>query len=52
LERTVPYFAGRLQRAGRKKQGDSDSVPMGDFPFIERRRAFTEAGTWTDRPAV
>jgi hypothetical protein len=27
-------------------------VPAGDFPFVERRRAFTEAGTWTDRPAV
>jgi UDP-glucuronate decarboxylase len=52
LERTVPYFAERLQRAGRKKTRHSDSVPTGDFPFIERRRAFTEAGTWTDRPAV
>jgi UDP-glucuronate decarboxylase len=52
LERTVPYFADRLQRTGRKKQRHSDSAPAGDFPFIERRRAFTEAGTWTDRPAV
>jgi UDP-glucuronate decarboxylase len=52
LERTVPYFAERMQRSGRKKVRRGDSAPQDDFPFIERRRAFTEAGTWTDRPAI
>ena len=44
--------AETLQRTGRKRTWHSDAEPAGDFPFIERRRAFTEAGTWTDRLAV
>jgi UDP-glucuronate decarboxylase len=47
LERTVPYFAGRLQgRSGRH----SGPVPAGDFPFIERRRGYAEACGWAERP--
>jgi UDP-glucuronate decarboxylase len=52
LERTVPYFAQRLQRTQSKKTRQSGPVPAGAFPFIERRRAYTEAANWTDRPAV
>jgi UDP-glucuronate decarboxylase len=50
LERTVPYFADRLKRKGPTKKGAAAAAD--DFPFVERRRAYTEAGTWTDRPAI
>jgi UDP-glucuronate decarboxylase len=50
LERTVPYFADRLKRKRPTKKGAAATED--DFPFVERRRAYTEAGTWTDRPAI
>jgi hypothetical protein len=51
LERTVPYFADRLQRRVARNARRSDPEP-GEFPFVERRRAYTEAAIWTERPAV
>jgi UDP-glucuronate decarboxylase len=50
LERTVPYFAERLKRstAPFTKQ-NGRLAPAGDIPFVERRRAYTEAANWTDR---
>jgi UDP-glucuronate decarboxylase len=50
LERTIPYFAGRLRRSTvpQAKQ-NGRLVPAGDLPFVERRRAYREAATWTDR---
>jgi UDP-glucuronate decarboxylase len=47
LERTVPYFAARLKRS----QGGPrlEPIPAEPLPFVERRRAYTEAETWTDR---
>jgi UDP-glucuronate decarboxylase len=50
LERTVPYFAERLKRSSRplaKQHGRL--VTSGDIPFVERRRAYSEAANWTDR---
>jgi UDP-glucuronate decarboxylase len=50
LERTVPYFAERLKRSSRplaKRHGRL--VTSGDIPFVERRRAYSEAANWTDR---
>jgi UDP-glucuronate decarboxylase len=46
LERTVRYFTERLHRTrhGRRSQ----PVGAGDLPFVERRRAYGEAGSWTD----
>ena len=52
LERTVPYFADRLQRPAKRGVSNGGPVPADELPFVERRRAYTEAGTWTDRPAV
>ncbi|MFL5534676.1 MAG: UDP-glucuronic acid decarboxylase family protein [Gemmatimonadales bacterium] len=50
LERTVPYFAQRLKRsAPQVSKSNGRLVPAGDIPFVERRRAFTEAANWTDR---
>jgi len=50
LERTVPYFAQRLKRsAARVSKPNGRPVPAGDIPFVERRRAYTEAANWTDR---
>jgi len=50
LERTVPYFAERLKRSsGHHAKHNGRPVPAGDIPFIERRRAYTEASNWTDR---
>jgi UDP-glucuronate decarboxylase len=50
LERTVPYFAQRLKRsASHVSKPNGRLVPAGDIPFVERRRAYTEAANWTDR---
>ena len=50
LERTVPYFANRLNRSsGHAAKHNGRLVPAGDTPFVERRRAYTEASNWTDR---
>jgi UDP-glucuronate decarboxylase len=50
LERTVPYFAERLKRSGPSHaKHNGRLVPAGDIPFVERRRAYTEAANWTDR---
>jgi UDP-glucuronate decarboxylase len=50
LERTIPYFARRLKRASKHHaKHNGRLVPAGDVPFIERRRAYREAATWTDR---
>jgi len=50
LERTVPYFAQRLKRsAPHVSKPNGRLVPAGDIPFVERRRAYTEAANWTDR---
>jgi UDP-glucuronate decarboxylase len=38
LQRTIPYFEGRLRR------GSAHAIP-----FVERRRTFAEADHWTDR---
>src|SRR3712207_1624930 len=38
LRRTIPFFRDRLQR------GRTEPIP-----FVERRRAYTEADHWTDR---
>ena len=44
LARTIPYFAERLRRPRGKRRPTDDLVP-----FVERRRAYTEVGDWTDR---
>jgi UDP-glucuronate decarboxylase len=50
LERTVPYFAERLKRAAvHHTKHNGRLVPAGEIPFVERRRAYTEAANWTDR---
>jgi UDP-glucuronate decarboxylase len=50
LERTVPYFASRLKRsASQASKQNGRLVPAGDIPFVERRRAYSEAANWTDR---
>jgi UDP-glucuronate decarboxylase len=50
LERTVPYFAERLKRsAPHLSRHNGRLVATGDIPFVERRRAYTEAANWTDR---
>jgi UDP-glucuronate decarboxylase len=50
LERTVPYFARRLKRSARAPaRHNGRLVPAGDIPFVERRRAYSEAANWTDR---
>jgi len=50
LERTIPYFAARLKRnPGHHPKRNGRLVPAGDIPFVERRRAYSEAANWTDR---
>jgi UDP-glucuronate decarboxylase len=50
LERTVPYFANRLKRLARTAaKPNGRSAEEDAIPFIERRRAFAEAGNWIDR---
>lgn len=50
LERTIPYFTERLKRSpGHHSKQHGRLVPSGDIPFVERRRAYTEAANWTDR---
>jgi UDP-glucuronate decarboxylase len=50
LKRTVPYFAERLKRSSpHHTKHNGRLVPIGDIPFVERRRAYTEAANWTDR---
>jgi UDP-glucuronate decarboxylase len=50
LQRTIPYFAGRLKRnTGQHFKRNGRLVPAGDIPFVERRRAYSEAANWTDR---
>jgi UDP-glucose 4-epimerase len=50
LERTIPYFAERLKRlAPKQAKRNGRPVPAGDFPLVERRRSYTEAGNWTER---
>jgi UDP-glucuronate decarboxylase len=50
LERTVPYFAQRLKRSPPPvSKANGRLAPAGDIPFVERRRAYTEAANWTDR---
>jgi hypothetical protein len=46
----VPYFAERLKRSsGGHATHNGRLVPTGDIPFVERRRAYSEASNWTDR---
>jgi UDP-glucuronate decarboxylase len=50
LQRTIPYFAERQKRLPLKParpHGRGD--PADGVPFVERRRAFAEAGDWTDQ---
>jgi UDP-glucuronate decarboxylase len=50
LERTIPYFAHRLKRtSGHSAKHNGRLAPAGDIPFVERRRAYSEAANWTDR---
>jgi UDP-glucuronate decarboxylase len=50
LQRTIPYFAGRLKRnTGQHFKRNGRLMPAGDIPFVERRRAYSEAANWTDR---
>jgi UDP-glucuronate decarboxylase len=44
LDRTIPSFAERLRGPRGKRRPADDLVP-----FVERRRAYTEVGDWTDR---
>jgi UDP-glucuronate decarboxylase len=44
LEQTISYFADRLRRPRGKRRPVEGLVP-----FVERRRAYTEVGDWTDR---
>ena len=46
LERTIPYFSRRIRRNRHSRR--SQPVAAGDLPFVERRRAYGEAGNWTD----
>jgi UDP-glucuronate decarboxylase len=46
LERTIPYFSRRIRRNRHSRR--SQPVAVGDLPFVERRRAYGEAGNWTD----
>jgi UDP-glucuronate decarboxylase len=49
LERTVPYFAERLKRSStRQAKHNGRLVTAGDIPFVERRRAYTEARNWME----
>jgi UDP-glucuronate decarboxylase len=53
LERTVPYFARRLKRSSpNHARHNGRLVPAVDIPFVERRRAYSEAETWIDRRRV
>jgi UDP-glucuronate decarboxylase len=47
LARTIPYFAERFRRprSSKRRQGGPEDL----VPFVERRRAYTEVGNWTDR---
>jgi UDP-glucuronate decarboxylase len=50
LERTVPYFAQRLKRSSpAHARHNGRLVSAGDIPFVERRRAYSEAKNWIDR---
>ena len=50
LERTIPYFVQRLKRSSAAHAHHNGRlVPAGDIPFVERRRAYTEAKNWIDR---
>jgi UDP-glucuronate decarboxylase len=50
LQRTIPYFAGRLKRnTGQHFKRNGRLMPATDIPFVERRRAYSEAANWTDR---
>jgi UDP-glucuronate decarboxylase len=50
LERTIPYFAQRLQRSPpAHARHNGRPVPAGDIPLVERRRAYSEAKNWIDR---
>ena len=46
LERTIRYFSRRIRRSRHSRR--SQPVAAGDLPFEERRRAYNEAGHWTD----
>jgi UDP-glucuronate decarboxylase len=48
LERTIAYFKERLKRAPRRARHKAQPVAAG-IPFVERRRAYSEAGTWADQ---
>ena len=50
LERTVRYFAGRLHRSRHSRR--SQPVVLAELPFAERRRAYREAGNWTDHDGL
>jgi UDP-glucuronate decarboxylase len=49
LERTVPYFAERLKRLTLRAKHNSRHAAEDEVPFVERRRAYAEAGNWIDR---
>jgi UDP-glucuronate decarboxylase len=50
LERTIPYFAERLKRmSGSQAKHNGRPHHTEEIPFVERRRAYAEAGNWTDR---
>jgi UDP-glucuronate decarboxylase len=48
LERTVPFFAERLNRSARAPAKHNGRTPR-DVPFVERRRAYAEVANWTER---
>ena len=47
----VPYFAERLKRLQPKNaKHNGHRAADEEVPFVERRRAYAEAGNWIDRP--
>jgi UDP-glucuronate decarboxylase len=46
LQRTIPYFARQMERARQGRR--THPIVSGGFPFVERRRTYSEAGDWTD----
>jgi UDP-glucuronate decarboxylase len=52
LQRTVPFFAERLKRlTPSKAKHNGRPSTEAPVPFIERRRAYAEAGNWIERKA-
>jgi UDP-glucuronate decarboxylase len=49
LERTVHYFGARLRVAAATNGKRQHGSALDAVPFIERRRAYSEAANWVDR---